>query len=422
MILPQQSLPQLALPHLSQRLYNTPLLLHQPKLDVILSILGERIGLQGLNLNGFSELPKDTPSRVSNSIAVIPIYGTLVRRTVGLEAASGLLSYGEIGRQLDLALADPSVHGILLDMDSPGGEAGGLFELAERIRAASQIKPIWAHANDAAYSAAYALAAAAQRITLSPTAGVGSIGVIALHVDQSVRDEREGLRYTPVFAGAHKNDFSPHVALTPDAQSALADEVHRLYGMFVDHVGLMRQLSPQTVQETEARVFFAEAAVQAKLADAVCSYEQVLSEFARHLQAHPAAPVATSKATSNPISTRTIPMSQHTMLAGPEHEEDTDQDDANPTSAETDPDNTAPDPRSEALAIAETCLLAGVPQRTAEFLASNRSAAQVRQTLLNTRAEQTEISSLITPQAAASLPSAQNSPVVAAVKKLTSKD
>ena len=81
-----------------------------------------------------------------------------------IEAASGLMSYGEIIARLDAALADPQVAGILLDLDSPGGEASGVFELAERIRAASTIKPIWAHANDAAYSAAYAIAAACQRL------------------------------------------------------------------------------------------------------------------------------------------------------------------------------------------------------------------------------------------------------------------
>jgi ClpP class serine protease len=56
---------------------------------------------------------------------------------MGIEAASGLMSYGEIEARLDAALADPQVAGILLDLDSPGGEASGVFELAERIRAAS---------------------------------------------------------------------------------------------------------------------------------------------------------------------------------------------------------------------------------------------------------------------------------------------
>lgn len=207
--------------HLASRLYGTPLLIARPKLDVILSVLGSRIGLPDLDMAMPLPMPRQNATSAQAGIAVIPVVGTLVRRSMGIEAASGLMSYGEIEARLDAALADPQVAGILLDLDSPGGEASGVFELAERIRAASTIKPIWAHANDAAYSAAFAIAAACQRLTLSQTAGVGSIGVIALHVDQSVKDAKDGLNYTAVFAGSHKNDFSPHEPLTPQATFAL---------------------------------------------------------------------------------------------------------------------------------------------------------------------------------------------------------
>ena len=140
--------------HLASRLYGTPLLIARSKLDVILSVLGPRIGLP--EIDAAVPLPTSKPgtSIGQPGIAIIPVHGTLVRRAMGLEAASGLTSYGEIAARLDAALADPQVSGILLDLDSPGGEAGGVFELAERIRAANDIKPVWAHANDSAYSAA----------------------------------------------------------------------------------------------------------------------------------------------------------------------------------------------------------------------------------------------------------------------------
>ena len=54
----------------------------------------------------------------------------------------------------------------------------------------------------------------------------------------------------------------------------------------------------------------------------------------------------------------------------------------------------------DALAIAELCLLAGTPERTAEFLAQGLNAQQVRRTLLDARAMQPEIASRITPEAA----------------------
>jgi hypothetical protein len=208
--------------HLASRLYGTPLLIARPKLDVILSVLGSRIGLPDLDMAMPLPAPRQSATSGQAGIAVIPVVGTLVRRSMGIEAASGLMSYGEIEARLDAALADPQVAGILLDLDSPGGEASGVFELAERIRAASTIKPIWAHANDAAYSAAFAIAAACQRLTLSQTAGVGSIGVIALHVDQSVKDAKDGLNYTAVFAGSHKNDFS-RTSHSPAGHHRVAD-------------------------------------------------------------------------------------------------------------------------------------------------------------------------------------------------------
>ena len=103
------------LPHLASRLYGTPLLVARSKLDIILSVLGERIHWPEPQ----SAIPLP-PSRVQTDapfgIAVVPIHGTLVRRGLGLDAASGLMSYGEIGAMLDTALADPTVAGILLDV------------------------------------------------------------------------------------------------------------------------------------------------------------------------------------------------------------------------------------------------------------------------------------------------------------------
>lgn len=77
--------------------------------------------------------------------------------------------------------------------------------------------------------------------------------------------------------------------------------------------------------------------------------------------------------------------------------------------------------RIEAQAIAEICLIAGTPQRTAEFLASGMNEAQVRRALLEARAEQPEIASRITADAGTTV-RPESSPVVAAVKKLATKE
>lgn len=430
--------------HLAARLYGTPLLIARPKLDVILSVLGSRIGLHQPNLPDLDmalPAPRQPAPSAQSSIAVIPVVGTLVKRAMGIEAASGLMSYDEIDDRLDAALADPQIGGILFDLDSPGGEAGGVFELAQRIRAASTIKPIWAHANDAAYSAAYAIAAACQRLTLSQTGGVGSIGVIALHVDQSVKDAKDGVSYTAVYAGSHKNDFSPHEPLSLQASTVLQTEVDRLYDLFVNQVATMRGLDADAVRATEAGLFYGEQAVAAGLADAVLPLDQVLTEFADALASQRRL-VQPGLARASPLNhpATTAFRSTSFTLENPMTDHDPQQNDLDPVdpAPQDKPQQPASDPQptpaanaalaqarasgiGQAQAIAELCLIAGTPQRTAEFLSAGLTEAQVRHALLDARAEQPEIASRITADAGTSL-RPEYSPVVAAAKKLAHKE
>ena len=159
------------LPHITGRVFDTPLLISRVKLDAVLGVVIPRIQGEPLSSGTYSFMRnyEVTP----NGIAIIPVFGTLVRRTVGLEAQSGLTSYASIEDLLASALQDSAVRAILLDIDSPGGEAGGVFDLADKVFAARQQKPIWAIADEAALSAAYAIACAADRVWLTRTAEVG---------------------------------------------------------------------------------------------------------------------------------------------------------------------------------------------------------------------------------------------------------
>ena len=94
------------LPHLASRLFGTPLLVQRAKLDLILAVLSERLHLAAPDVALAPPLPRapNPPAFPSSSIAVLPIHGTLVKRTLGLEAASGLMSYADIGARLEAAL------------------------------------------------------------------------------------------------------------------------------------------------------------------------------------------------------------------------------------------------------------------------------------------------------------------------------
>lgn len=421
--------------HLASRLYGTPLLIARAKLDTILAVLGPRIGLTHSELAVPITVPTQSESMPSvPGIAVIPIHGTLVRRAVGLDAASGLTSYARIAADIEAALASPDVAGILLDIDSPGGEAGGVFELGAHIRAANAVKPIWAHAGDAAFSAAYALACATQRVSLSATGGVGSIGVIALHIDQSVRNARAGLSVTALTAGAHKNDGTPHAPLTPQATTALQTEIDRLYALFVDHVAHMRGLDVEAVRATEAALYFGDDAVASGLADAVAPVTTTLADFSTALSGRGRSPISntplalpTRLALPTPLEiSMTLPTeaapAQPTPTATPPAA-------ATVTPPTVTPPTAAPlavpalataptaDVHAEVTAIAELRLLAGCPERTTEFLAARISAAQVPQVLLQARADQVEIASHHLADAAPAAAATAANPVLDAVRK-----
>ncbi len=401
------------LPHLAARLFGVPLAIHRPKLDIIVSVLGARVGLPDLAAPaGYTPPVRDAPP-ASGKIAVIPIHGTLVRRTSGLEAESGLVSYTGIAAQLDAALASPEAAAILLDVDSPGGESGGVFDLAGRIRAAAQVKPVWAVANDMAFSAAYALASAANRVFVARTGGVGSIGVIAMHVDQSVKDAQDGLRYSAVFAGERKNDLNPHAPISDAAHAALQAEVDRLYGLFVETVALHRGLDAGAVRATEAGLFFGPDAVAAGLADAVGSFDEALAQLNQSLSPRPI-PAASARQTS---LLRNHPM-ELSMNERPDPAA-VDRPLADPVGNPAQPPTAATLNVLDAIEIAQTCTLAGRADLIAGFLQTQTAPATVRTRLLAAQAETSpEITSRIAPDAARPAPS---NPLIDAAKNLAAQ-
>jgi signal peptide peptidase SppA len=455
------------LPHLASRLYGMPLLIHRPKLDTILSVLGSRVEwpvANALATPDFQPKARDPTPGADSGIAVIPVYGTLVRRTVGLEAASGLTSYTALAQQLAAAVADPAVRGIVLDIDSPGGEAGGVFDLADQVRAACKVKPVWAVANDMAFSAAYALAAAAQRVMLPRTGGVGSVGVIALHVDQSVKDARDGLHYRAITAGAHKNDLSPHAPLSGDAEATLQTEVNRLYDLFAQSAALHRNLTVDTVKATEAGLFFGGDAIQVGLADAVGTLDEAVAELSRWVSGTgppmrqaisprppqaalstaagapiPLAPVVPPVSTSENHSPKIAMSDQNpTIPPAPSQAPATltpaasaaSEVVAAPTQAASSvlpphipvvaADAPTTHPFNPALEIAQLCHLAGRTDLIAGFLSAGATVTQVRSQLLAAQAgSSAEISSHIAPAASSAAGSAATSGSSASAVALT---
>ena len=171
--------------------------------------------------------------------------GPLVARGDWLTTLLGATEYGAIADALTAAADDPAVRGIVLEIDSPGGEVGGLFDLVDGIGAIRQRsgKPLWAVASEAALSAAYAIASAADRLYVTRTGEVGSVGVVAVHLDESGADAMAGLKWTLIHAGARKTDGNPHEPLSPRVTAEIQADVDHLYDHLVALVAANRGLS-----------------------------------------------------------------------------------------------------------------------------------------------------------------------------------
>ena len=407
------------LPHLASRVIGTPLLVERSRLETILAVIGPRIGVEGTGFvpsiphtHGDGHLIK-TPS----GIAIVPIHGTLVKRTGAVEAASGLTSYATIEDMILEAAIDPAIRAIMLDIDSPGGEVGGVFDLAAMIFEARQTKPVWAIADDA-FSAGYLLASAAERIYLPQTAGAGSVGVVAVHVDETERDAKEGRKYTTVYAGAMKNDFSRHEPLSPEAQGRLQAEVERLYGLFISAVATHRGMTESAVRATEAALFFGADAVTAGLADRVGTIRNALADLSASIQGttktkkkellmDQPVPAAESTATNSPPETSTPPA----QMAIPKQ-----------AAVPAVPVDGRVEFQQSAQAIVDLCSLASMPQLAGGFIASGKSPDEVRKELMSLQGDTPEIMSHVLPGDGTRV-TATNldaNPVVSACRKLAS--
>lgn len=371
------------LPHIAGRVFSAPLMISHAKLEVILGVLTPRLHGEALPPPKEKETLRSYEV-TSDGVAIIPIVGTLVRRTMGLEALSGLTSYAELSKQIAQATSDISVRAILLDIDSPGGEAGGVFDLADQIAAARKVKPVWAVANEEAFSAAYAIAAAAEKIYVSRTGGVGSIGVIAVHLDQSQADADEGLKYTSIFAGQHKNDYSQHEPLSDPARVSLQTEVNRIYDLFVSSAAAGRKLDPDIIRKTEAALFFGEEAVAAGLADKLGTFDDALNDLATSL--------------STNLKRKDLLMSKSQEKQPIEAKEDApvkkQEQAAEQPSTEELVEQAKKEARADAMAyvseVNELCALAGMPDKANAFIAKAVPVADIRQVLLESRAKQAE--------------------------------
>lgn len=220
--------------------------------------------------------------RTPEGVALLPFHGPVQHRA-SISSDWGVSTSTEsFGAAFDEVATREGIKGILIDVHSPGGSVYGLRELSTKIREARRSdRPIVAIANDFAFSAAYYVASAADRVVVTPGGMAGSIGTMWVHTEYSKAFDAAGITNTTIYKGKHKTDGIDTEPLTDQARKEYQALVDRYYDQFVEDVALNRGVDVATVERNfgQGRIFIDEDAVRVGLADAVGTMDSVLAEL-----------------------------------------------------------------------------------------------------------------------------------------------
>ncbi len=218
--------------------------------------------------------------RIENGIGFLDIEGALAARSNGW-----LESYEDIlGETLKLA-ADDSVKGVLLRLDTPGGEFSGAIKLAESLRAIGAEKPIWTVADDFAASAGQLILAQGNKAFVERNGHVGSIGVIMVHFDVTKALSDFGFKVTHIRNGARKAEGGPFEKLSEKARDGFQASVDEAFSTFVAQVvaGRGGKITSEQIIETESILLSAKEGLALGLVDGFATsaeaMEQMKSQF-----------------------------------------------------------------------------------------------------------------------------------------------
>jgi protease-4 len=201
-----------------------------------------------LSPNGFSAGPV-------NQIAKVKIEGTITEDEDLLE-------------RLDDIRKAPSVKGVILTIDSPGGTTAGGEAIYEEIRRLAQEKPVVAQVGTLAASAGYMIASASDHIVARQSSIVGSIGVLVQYPDVTVLMEKLGIKLESIKSSPLKAEPNPFNPTTEEERAMISRMILDSYDWFVDLVTERRGLPRnQVLQLADGSIYTGRQALANKLVD-----------------------------------------------------------------------------------------------------------------------------------------------------------
>ena len=246
--------------------------------------LGKKEKVNKLTLEDFNNdnheynryLMQDAGVNPDTLVGKLRIEGVLVYRSGEMDAhCVELTSYEKLKNTFELQV-NLGMKTCILYVDSGGGQAHSCFSTAQYVRQLATEKGVKlvTYVDGSACSAAYCWASIADEVIAHEQSSVGSIGVLIQLYNDSKMLENIGIERSFVFAGGNKIPYDKNGEFTNDFIDRLQRSVNRTYSMFVKHVSEMRNLSEESVMQTNASVFDADEALFLGLIDKIMTLEE----------------------------------------------------------------------------------------------------------------------------------------------------
>lgn len=266
----------------------SPWAIDPPKLIEIRDIYtthlrGDKIDIKGIEAKlGRPLINEEQHIDVVRDVAIIPLHGVVAKRLNFFSSISGGASTEIFKNQIKQAAFNDDIKAIILHADGPGGTVDGTFEAADVVYQARDHKPVITFIDGTAASATYLISAGAERLFISgPVTQVGSIGVVATHVDESQLEKNIGIKTTEITAGKFKRVASNFEPLSKEGRADIQAQVDFIYTIFVEKVALFRGVSVETVLNdmADGRVFIGQQAIDAGLVDGVSTLDALVEQL-----------------------------------------------------------------------------------------------------------------------------------------------
>lgn len=192
-----------------------------------------------------------------------------------------IIDADDIVEQIEKAQNDPSIKGVLLNVNSPGGSVPPSIEIAYAIKELKQHKPVIAYASGIMASGSYYSAIYANKIIANPGAIVGSIGVIMESANIKELMDKIGIKPQIVKQGTYKEAGTPTREWTRQERAELETLTHDTYMLFVQDVASARGLDVNnSAHYADAHIFSPVRAKTAGLIDEIGTMSTAKAQLA----------------------------------------------------------------------------------------------------------------------------------------------